>query len=424
MAKVNPEIESFARIKVVGIGGSGKGALNHMINSKLQGVEFIAMNTDTQDLHHSLAEKKIHIGKNLTKGLGAGMDPEIGKRSAEETKEEIQDVIKGADMLFIAGGMGGGTGTGAAPVVASIAKNEGILTVGVVTKPFFFEGAARMKFAERGLEELEKEVDALIVIPNDRLLSVIDKNTSVKQAFEMCDEVLKQAVEGISDIIRNPGIINLDFSDIKKILKDSGTALMGVGRGAGENRAREAAQAAINSPLLDVSIHGAKGVLFAIYGGEDLGMLEVQEAAKIITESVDKDAQIIFGMVQDPNLKKDEVKVTVIATGFPTGFSTRRHPDINQIPSAPSITQAKREIGDMTPEDRIDRRETVRDAIEEVKPEDDQRIDNDMKSRDEAQADDSKKPKAAAKKTIFKFDDDDEEEEDWEALPPFLRRRK
>jgi cell division protein FtsZ len=424
MAKVNPEIESFARIKVVGIGGSGKGALNHMINSKLQGVEFIAMNTDTQDLHHSLAEKKIHIGKNLTKGLGAGMDPEIGKRSAEETKEEIQDVIKGADMLFIAGGMGGGTGTGAAPVVASIAKNEGILTVGVVTKPFFFEGAARMKFAERGLEELEKEVDALIVIPNDRLLSVIDKNTSVKQAFEMCDEVLKQAVEGISDIIRNPGIINLDFSDIKKILKDSGTALMGVGRGAGENRAREAAQAAINSPLLDVSIHGAKGVLFAIYGGEDLGMLEVQEAAKIITESVDKDAQIIFGMVQDPNLKKDEVKVTVIATGFPTGFSTRRHSDINQIPSAPSITQAKREIGDMTPEDRIDRRETVRDAIDEVKPGDDQRIDNDMKSRDEVPADDSKKPKVAAKKTIFKFDDDDEEEEDWEALPPFLRRRK
>ena len=272
MAKVNPQIESFARIKVIGIGGSGKGALNHMISSNLQGVEFIAMNTDTQDLHHSLAEKKIHIGKNLTKGLGAGMDPEVGKRSAEETREEVQDVIKGADMVFITCGMGGGTGTGAAPVVAAIAKNEGILTVGVVTKPFFFEGSQRMRLAEKGLEELEKEVDALIVIPNDRILSVIDKNTSVKQAFQMCDEVLKQAVEGIADIIRNPGTINLDFADIKRILKDSGTALMGVGRGIGENRAKEAAMAAINSPLLDVSIHGAKGVLFAIYGNEDLGM--------------------------------------------------------------------------------------------------------------------------------------------------------
>lgn len=424
MAKVNPEIESFARIKVIGIGGSGKGALNHMINSKLQGVEFIAMNTDTQDLHHSLAEKKIHIGKNLTKGLGAGMDPEVGKRSAEETREEIQDVIKGADMVFIAGGMGGGTGTGAAPIVASIAKNEGILTVAVVTKPFFFEGASRMKLAERGLEELEKEVDALIVIPNDRLLSVIDKNTSVKQAFEMCDEVLKQAVEGIADIIRTAGTINLDFADIKRILKDSGTALMGVGRGTGENRAREAATAAINSPLLDVSIHGAKGVLFAIYGAEDLGMLEVQEAAKIITESVDKDAKVIFGIASDPSLKKDEVKVTVIATGFPTGFSTR------SAHSGQTIGEAMRASEPSQPEPRVEKRETVREAIVDsqdgVIGNNEKRIDNEMKQEEATPAAEDKKaerPGGDRRKAVFKFDDDDEEDE-WEALPPFLRRKK
>ncbi len=423
MAKVNPEIESFARIKVIGIGGSGKGALNHMINSKLQGVEFIAMNTDTQDLHHSLAEKKIHIGKNLTKGLGAGMDPEVGKRSAEETREEIQDVIKGADMVFIAGGMGGGTGTGAAPVVASVAKNEGILTIGVVTKPFFFEGASRMKLAERGLEELEKEVDALIVIPNDRLLSVIDKNTTVKQAFEMCDEVLKQAVEGISDIIRTAGTINLDFADIKRILKDSGTALMGVGRGMGENRAREAATAAVNSPLLDVSIHGAKGVLFAIYGAEDLGMYEVQEAAKIITESVDKDAKIIFGIATDPTLKKDEIKVTVIATGFPSGFTNRTHPALSHDDTP--VHDVTRKEDALRPEPRAEKtesiRETIIDATEEKRID---RIDLEMKEGETKLVDDGKKTTTVAgKKPVFKFDEEEDDDE-WEALPPFLRRKK
>jgi cell division protein FtsZ len=421
MAKVNPEIESFARIKVIGIGGSGKGALNHMINSKLSGVEFIAMNTDVQDLHHSLAEKKIHIGKNLTKGLGAGMDPEIGKRSAEETREEVQDVIKGADMIFIAGGMGGGTGTGAAPVVAAIAKNEGILTIGVFTKPFFFEGSSRMKLAERGLEELEKEVDALIVIPNDRLLSVIDKNTSVKQAFEMCDEVLKQAVESISNIIRTAGTINLDFADIKRILKDSGTALMGVGHGTGENRAREAASAAVNSPLLDVSIHGAKGVLFAIYGAEDLGMLEVQEAAKIITESVDKDAKIIFGIATDPTLKKDEIKVTVIATGFPSVFTSRgQGHSTNPVEALRELESVRVE----KPEPRFEKTETVRDAIVETREE--KRFDLEMKETP-AQVttitEEEKKPLTPPKKTVFKFEDEDEED-DWEALPPFLRRKK
>lgn len=274
-----------------------------------------------------------------------------------------------------------------------------------------------MKLAERGLEELEKEVDALIVIPNDRLLSVIDKNTTVKQAFEMCDEVLKQAVEGISDIIRTAGTINLDFADIKRILKDSGTALMGVGRGMGENRAREAATAAVNSPLLDVSIHGAKGVLFAIYGAEDLGMLEVQEAAKIITESVDKDAKIIFGIATDPSLKKDEVKVTVIATGFPTGFSTRGHS-----PSSPSISETRNDAETIQPEPRLEKKETIKEAIEESKETGDtseKRIDNDMKAGEE----DKKPITGDRRKTVFKFDDDEEEDE-WEALPPFLRRKK
>ncbi len=317
MPKVNQAIESFARIMVIGVGGSGKNAVNHMINSKVKGVSFICMNTDTQDLHHSLADKKIHIGKNLTKGLGAGMDPEVGRKAAEETKSEIQDVIKGADMIFIACGMGGGTGTGAAPIVARAAKEQGILTVAVTTKPFFFEGNHRMKIAEKGIEELSKEVDAIIVIPNDKLLQLSDKNTNFKDAFSSADNVLRQAVEGISDLITTPGIINVDFADIKAVMKDAGSALMGIGTSSGENRAEKAAVAAINSPLLEISIHGAKGVLFAISGGDDLTIHEIQEAAKVITESIDKDAKVIFGTILDENLKKGELKVTVIATNFP-----------------------------------------------------------------------------------------------------------
>lgn len=323
MSKLNPDIESFARIKVIGIGGSGKNALNHMINSKVKGVEFIVMNTDTQDLHNSLAEKKVHLGKNLTKGLGAGMNPEIGRRAAEETKAEIQDVIKGADMIFIACGMGGGTGTGAAPIVAQAAKEQGILTVAVVTKPFSFEGNQRMKLADMGLLELEKEVDAILVIPNDRLIIISGKDVGFRQAFAMCDEVLKQAVEGISELITTPGMINVDFADIKAVMSDAGSAIMGIGTAAGEGRAEKAALQAINSPLLDLSISGAKGVLFAISGGDDLTIHEIQEAAKIITESIDKDARVIFGTIKDEKLKKGEIKVTVIATGFPTDTPKR-----------------------------------------------------------------------------------------------------
>ncbi len=316
MPQIKPEVEAFARIKVIGIGGSGKNAVNHMIDSKVKGVEFIAINTDAQDLHNSLATKKIHIGKNLTRGLGTGMNPELGKRAAEETKEEIQEALKGADMVFIAYGAGGGTGSGGGPMISKVAKEMGILTVGVVTKPFFFEGIQRMKIAEQSLEELQKGVDALIIIPNDRLLSTISKETTAKQAFSICDDILKQAVEGISDLITMPGIINIDFADIKAVMEDAGSALMGIGMATGENRAIEAAKAAINSPLLELSVAGAKGVLFSIAGGDDLTMFEIQDAAKMITESIDPNAKVIFGTVHDSRLKKNELKITVIASGF------------------------------------------------------------------------------------------------------------
>lgn len=316
MPQIKPEVEAFARIKVIGVGGSGKNATNHMINSKVKGVEFIAINTDAQDLHNSLASKKIHIGKNLTKGLGTGMNPELGKRAAEETKEEIQEALKGADMVFIAYGAGGGTGSGGGPMISKVAKEMGILTVGVVTKPFFFEGIQRMKIAEQSLEELRKGVDALIIIPNDRLLATISRETTAKQAFAMCDDILKQAVEGISDLITMPGIINTDFADIRAIMENAGSALMGIGIAGGENRAIEAAKLAISSPLLELSIAGAKGVLFSIAGGDDLTMFEIQDAAKMITESIDPNARVIFGTVHDERLKKNELKITVIASGF------------------------------------------------------------------------------------------------------------
>ena len=445
MSKSLPEIQSFAKIKVIGVGGSGKGAINHMISSNLKGIDFIAMNTNTQDLHNCLASKKIHLGKNLTKGLGAGMEPEIGRRSAEETKEEIQDVIKGADIIFIACGMGGGTATGAAPVIAKAAKEEGILTVAIVTKPFFFEGQKRTNIAESGIIDLEKEVDALIVVPNDRLLSVIDKNTPVKDAFKMVDEVLKQAVDGIADIIKTAGTINLDFADIKRVLKDSGTALIGIGSGSGENRAIEAAKSAISSPLLDVSIHGAKGLLYAIYGNDNLSMYEVSEAAKIITESVDKDATIIFGIVNSDTLKKDEIKIVVIATKFPSNFKL---PHNNKITIEPLYTNLeidkikidndnKKKFNLLEKNNKINvdleeqikepsfsekKEETISSAILNIE-------DNNKKKKelnnelDEDNLLDLKKiqsEKEKSKKGVFL----EEDEDDWSMLPPFLRKKK
>jgi len=310
-------VESLAQIHVVGVGGGGCSAINRMIHSKLKGIEFIAINTDAQTLACCEAPVKVQIGKETTRGLGSGKDPEIGRRSIEENKEEVYESLKGADMTFITYGAGGGTGTGAGPMVAEIAKELGSLTVAVVTKPFSFEGKKRMKVAELGIEELKDKVDTLITIPNDRLLQVIDKKTTLYDAFSIVDDVLRQGVQGISDLITLHGIINVDFADVRSILSDAGSALMGIGRATGDNRAIEAARAAIDSPLLELSIEGAKGILFNITGGPDLGMYEIDEAAKAITEAADPDANIIFGSIIDEAMS-GEVKVTVIATGFDT----------------------------------------------------------------------------------------------------------
>lgn len=330
MAQVKPAFETFARIKVIGCGGSGGNALARMIEARIHGVEFIAINTDAQALHNTNAPTKIHIGKSLTKGLGAGMNPDIGKQAAIDTKEEISTALKGSDMVFITCGLGGGTGTGAAPVVAEIAKEMGALTVGVVTKPFMFEGAQRMRIAEDGWHSLRDKVDALISIPNDRLLSIIDRKTPLLESFAIVDDVLRQGVQGISDLITIPGIINVDFADVKAIMANSGSALMGIGRGTGEDRAIEAAKMAINSPLLEVSIDGAKGVLFNVSGGTDLAMAEINEAARIITEHIDPDAKVIFGAVLDNGLKKGEIKITVVATGFNNGHAVQPRPAVVQ----------------------------------------------------------------------------------------------
>ncbi|MCH7883227.1 cell division protein FtsZ [Patescibacteria group bacterium] len=317
MPQVKPDVETFARIKVIGVGGSGLNAVDHMIRSKVKGVDFIGINTDAQDLHNSLMSQKLHIGSSITRGLGTGMDPELGRQAAEENRVEIQEFLEGVDMIFITCGFGGGTGTGAAPVIASLAKDAGILTIAVVTRPFSFEGVQRAKIAEEGIFRAREQVDAMIIIPNDRLLSLVDKNTPFLSAFAMCDEILRQAVQGISDIITLPGIVNVDFSDVRAVMENAGSALIGVGRASGERRAENAARSAINSPLLDLSINGAKGVLFSVAGGDDMTMLEIQEAAQVITESIDKDAKVIFGAFRDENLKKNEIKITVIASGFP-----------------------------------------------------------------------------------------------------------
>jgi cell division protein FtsZ len=410
MEQIKTDVESFARIRVVGVGGSGNNAVNYMVNAKVKGVEFIAINSDAQDLHHSLAKRKIHIGKNLTRGLGAGGNPDMGRRAAEETREEIANAIKGSDMIFVTGGMGGGTGTGAAPVVAKIARESGALTVGVVTKPFLFEGQERMRLALQGIEELKKEVDALITVPNDRLLAIVDRETTIKAAFELCDNVLKQAVEGISDLITMPGIINVDFADIRSVMENAGSALMGVGLSAGEKRAEEAARSAINSPLLEVSITGAKGVLFAIAGGDDLGMLEIQDAARVITESIDPHAKVIFGAIRDEKLKKNEVRVTVIATGFPEADGTHPIPHTRNYARAPIEESTPAEdpepvrgrifnsIGmNRTPEPEVKEEPAIHHEI--IKPS----LPKEPKPVDQI---------------------DEEDPEDWGAVPAFLRRSK
>ncbi len=315
MPEVKPDIETFAKIKVVGVGGSGGSAVNRMIASKIKGVEFVAINTDVQALHYNHAPVKLHIGKTVTRGLGAGMDPELGRKAAEESQNEIRELLKGADMVFITCGLGGGTGSGAGPFVAEIARDMGALTVAVVTKPFAFEGAQRREIADQAYNDLAERVDTIITIPNDRVLQIIDKKTSLLDAFQIVDDVLRQGVQGISELITVPGIINVDFADVKAIMSSQGTALMGIGHGSGETRAVDAAKSAVDSPLLEVSIDGARGILFLITGGPSMGMHEVSEAAKIITGSADPGAKVIFGAVIDESLKED-MRITVIATGF------------------------------------------------------------------------------------------------------------
>ena len=308
-------MDGTATIKVIGVGGAGNNAVNRMIEAEIKGVDFIAVNTDRQALQISKAKTKIQIGEKITRGLGAGANPDIGAQSAEENKSEIAETLRGADMVFVTAGMGGGTGTGAAPIVAQAAKEMGILTIGVVTKPFTFEGKKRLSQAERGIESLKGKVDTLVVIPNDKLLQIVDRKTSIVEAFKMADDVLRQGVQGISDLIAIPGLVNLDFADVKTIMLNQGMAHMGVGRASGENRAEDAAKEAIQSPLLETSIEGAKGVIINITGSSDLGLHEVNTAAELVQRSVDPEANIIFGTVTDESMG-DEIQITVIATGF------------------------------------------------------------------------------------------------------------
>lgn len=313
--EVKPELSPVANVKVVGVGGGGSNAVNRMIESSVDGVEFTVINTDAQALYSNSAENKINIGKAATRGLGAGGNPEMGKKAAEESSEELKAALEGADMVFVTCGLGGGTGSGAAPIVAEIAKELGALTVGVVTKPFTFEGATRTRYAEEAYKNLIEKVDTIITIPNDKILSLIDKKTPISDAFQIVDDVLRQGIQGISDLVTVNGLINVDFADVKTVMQNAGTALMGIGYGSGENRAIEAARAAIDSPLLELAIDGATGLLFNITGGTDLSMFEVDEAAKIITEAADDDSNIIFGSVINESYT-GEIKITVIATGF------------------------------------------------------------------------------------------------------------
>ncbi|PSL50766.1 cell division protein FtsZ [Salsuginibacillus halophilus] len=355
MLEFEMDMDQLAQIKVIGCGGGGSNAVNRMIENGLQGVEFIAVNTDAQALQLSEADTKLQLGGKLTRGLGAGADPEIGKKAAEESKEQLEEALQGADMVFITAGMGGGTGTGAAPVIAEVAKEIGALTVGVVTRPFTFEGRKRSSQAFNGVSSLKEKVDTLIVIPNDRLLEIVDKNTPMLEAFREADNVLRQGVQGISDLIAVPGLINLDFADVKTIMMDKGSALMGIGIATGENRAAEAAKKAISSPLLETSVDGAQGVLMNITGGSNLSLFEVHEAAGIVSDASDPEVNMIFGSVINENLK-DEILVTVIATGF----------DENENEQTPS--QQRRQVGGAGAEQTSRRSQNPAPSQEEAAP--------------------------------------------------------
>lgn len=364
MLEFDMELEQLAQIKVIGVGGGGSNAVNRMIENGVKGVDFITVNTDAQALHLSKSEHKLQIGDKLTRGLGAGANPEVGKKAAEESRDLALNQLKGSDMVFVTAGMGGGTGTGAAPVIAEIARECGALTVGVVTRPFTFEGRKRAAQAEMGIEALKEKVDTLIVIPNDRLLEIVDKKTPMLEAFREADNVLRQAVQGISDLIQVPGLINLDFADVKTIMTERGSALMGIGEASGENRAAEAAKKAIMSPLLETSIDGARGVIMNITGGSNLSLYEVNEAAEIVISASDPEVNMIFGAIIDDNLK-DEIKVTVIATGFEhkaapaarrspqqQGESETRQPASPT--SAPASTSSVKPFGASTSSDQLE----------------------------------------------------------------------
>jgi cell division protein FtsZ len=337
-----PHKESFARIKVVGVGGGGSNAVNRMIEEGLAGIEFVAVNTDAQALLLSNAPKRVRIGDKLTRGLGAGGNPEVGQRAAEESADDLYEVLKGTDMAFIAAGIGGGTGTGAVPIIAQIAKEVGALTIGVVTRPFTFEGGKRAQVAEAGIDKLKEHVDTLIVIPNDRLLQIADKRASLQAAFKLADDVLRQGIQGISELITVPGLINLDFADVRTIMSEGGAALMAVGHASGEDRARVAAEQAISSQLLDITIDGARGILFNITGGPDLSLFEVNQAAAIIKETAHPDVNLIFGAVIDPNMT-EEIRITVIATGF-EGSGTLQRAAARRARRVETVAAAKQEV--------------------------------------------------------------------------------
>lgn len=402
MAEVSPQVESSARIIVVGVGGAGGAAVDRMIEAGVSGVNFVAINTDAQALHNSLATTKLHIGKELTRGLGAGADPSIGEKAAHESLDEIKETVGAADMVFVTFGAGGGTGSGAGPIVASMAKEMDILTVGIATKPFAFEGAKRRANAETAITSLKNSVDTLIVVPNDRLLQTIDRRTPMLEAFKVADDVLRQGVQGISDLITVHGLINLDFADVKAIMSNAGSALMGIGRASGENRAVTAAQLAAESPLLEVSIDGARGVLFNVSGGPDMSMHEINEAAEAITAAVDPSANIIFGATLDQNMD-DEIAITVIATGFEDTYSAK--PGLEKESGMEYFGNVEtRETPAATPVKEIER--------------DMSNIDMDLEQKNVAEAEFNKTDTP----NIWAYEDEEKEKKELDT-PAFVRRR-
>lgn len=415
MPQITPTIETFARIIVVGVGGAGGAAINRMIEAGVHGVDFIAVNTDAQALHHSLAPVKIHIGKDETRGLGAGADPDVGRKAASESRQEIEKALEGADMIFVTLGAGGGTGSGAGPIVAEVAKNTGALVVGFATKPFAFEGVKRRRNADVAIDGLRGSVDTLITIPNDRLLQTIDRNTPLLDAFKVADDVLRQGVQGISDLITVNGLINLDFADVKAVMSSAGSALMGIGRASGDARATEAAQQAIESPLLEVSIDGARGILFNVIGGNDMTMHEINAAAETITSAADPDANIIFGATIDPDLQ-GELIITVVATGFDAAYFTSRNEPIP--PVVMQTNTAVQSTSDKTMSDidmDLDKHEND-EVAEEFQKEDEPSKAPWVTEKDE----ESKRVDRAAE-GFFGSMDKDKDEDDLEK-PSFLRR--